>query len=103
MEDTIAAISTALGVGAISIIRVSGKDSIEIVNGLTKSKKLVEKASHTINYDYIMDGDKEVDEVLISVMKAPRTFTCENIVEINLSHLLYFFFYFLHNQKSLDR
>ena len=83
MEDTIAAISTALGVGAISIIRVSGKDSIEIVNGLTKSKKLVEKASHTINYDYIMDGDKEVDEVLISVMKAPKTFTCENIVEIN--------------------
>ena len=83
MNDNIAAISTALGVGAISIIRVSGENAISIVNGLTKSKKLINVESHTINYDHILDGDKIVDEVLISVMKAPRTFTCEDVVEIN--------------------
>lgn len=83
MNDTIAAISTALGVGAISIIRVSGNRAIEIVNNLTKSKRIINVASHTINYDHILDGDKIVDEVLISVMKSPKTFTCEDIVEIN--------------------
>ena len=83
MNDTITAISTALGVGAISIIRVSGKDAIKIVNGITKRKKLDKVESHTINYDYIVDGDDVIDEVLISVMKAPRTFTMEDVVEIN--------------------
>ena len=83
MNDTIAAISTALGVGAISIIRVSGNQAIEIVNGITKSKRLNKVESHTINYDHIVDGNKIIDEVLISVMKAPKTFTCEDIVEIN--------------------
>ena len=83
MNDTITAISTALGVGAISIIRVSGKDAIKIVNGITKRKKLDKVESHTINYDYIVDGDEVIDEVLISVMKAPKTFTMEDIVEIN--------------------
>ena len=83
MKDTIAAISTALGVGAISIIRVSGDDSIEIVNNITKGKKLLEKESHTITYDYIVEDDKIIDEVLISVMRNPRTFTREDIVEIN--------------------
>jgi tRNA modification GTPase len=83
MNDTIAAISTALGVGGISIIRVSGPESIEIVNKLTKMKKLIDVPSHTINYDHIVDNDKIVDEVLITVMRAPRTFTCEDIVEIN--------------------
>jgi len=83
MNDTIVAISTALGVGAISIIRVSGDESINIVNKITKSKKLDKVNSHTINYDHILDGDNIVDEVLISVMKAPKTFTKEDIVEIN--------------------
>ena len=83
MNDTICAISTALGVGAISIIRVSGNDSINIVNKITKSKKLNEVVTHTINYDHIVDGSNLVDEVLISVMKSPRTFTKEDIVEIN--------------------
>lgn len=83
MNDTIAAISTALGVGAISIIRVSGNQAIEIVNGITKSKRLNKVESHTINYEHIVDGNKIIDEVLISVMKAPKTFTCEDIVEIN--------------------
>ena len=83
MNDTIAAISTALGVGAISIIRVSGPQAIEIVNDITKSKRCNKVASHTINYDHIIDEDKIVDEVLISIMKGPKTFTCEDVVEIN--------------------
>lgn len=83
MNDTIAAISTSLGVGAISIIRVSGPDAIEIVNGITKRRKIMDVNSNTINYDHIVDGDKIVDEVLISVMRAPKTFTCEDVVEIN--------------------
>ncbi len=83
MKDTIAAISTALGVGAISIIRVSGNDAIKIANSITKRKILETVDSHTITYDHIMEDDKVIDEVLISVMKAPRTFTCEDVVEIN--------------------
>ncbi len=83
MEDTIVAISTALGVGAISIIRVSGNEAINIVNRITKFKKLDKVATHTINYDYILEDNKIVDEVLISVMKAPKTFTKEDVVEIN--------------------
>ena len=83
MEDTIVAISTALGVGAISIIRVSGIEAINIVNKITKFKKLDKVATHTINYDYIIENDKVIDEVLISVMKAPKTFTKEDVVEIN--------------------
>ncbi|MDD2434646.1 MAG: tRNA uridine-5-carboxymethylaminomethyl(34) synthesis GTPase MnmE [Bacilli bacterium] len=83
MEDTITAISTALGVGAISIIRVSGNDSIKIVNNLTKNKKLIDVPSHTIHYEHILDNEKLIDEVLISIMRAPKTFTREDIVEIN--------------------
>ena len=83
MKDTIAAISTSLGVGAISIIRISGKDAIEIVNSITKSKKIISVESNTINYDKILYKDELIDEVLISVMKAPSTYTGEDIVEIN--------------------
>lgn len=83
MKDTIAAISTTLGVGAISIIRVSGEDSIEIVNNITKSKKLLSVQSNTINYDKIIYNNETIDEVLISVMYSPNTYTGENIVEIN--------------------
>ena len=83
MEDTIAAISTALGVGAISIIRVSGNESIDIVNKIFKGKDLTSVSSHTIHYGYIMDNEEIVDEVLVSIMKAPKTFTKEDIVEIN--------------------
>ena len=83
MFDTIAAISTALGVGAISIIRVSGVDSINIVNKLFKGKDLTKVDSHTIHYGHIVDNEEIIDEVLVSVMKSPRTFTTEDIVEIN--------------------
>lgn len=83
MHDTISAVSTALGVGAISIIRVSGKEAISIVNRIFKGKNLEEVESHTINYGYIIDKEEIVDEVLVSVMKAPKTFTKEDVVEIN--------------------
>lgn len=83
MNDTIVAISTALGVGAISIIRLSGNDSIEIVNKIFKGKDLRLVESHTINYGYIIENEKIIDEVLVSVMKGPKSFTTEDIVEIN--------------------
>ena len=83
MNDTIAGISTTLGVGAISIVRVSGNDSIKIVNSIFKGKNLENALSHTINYGHIVDKDEVIDEVLVSIMKAPRTFTREDIVEIN--------------------
>ena len=83
MNDTICAISTALGVGAISIVRVSGPNAIEIVNKIFKGKDLRKVDSHTINYGYIMDNNEIVDEVLVSVMLAPKTYTTEDIIEIN--------------------
>lgn len=83
MNDTIAAISTALGIGAISIVRVSGEDSISIVNKIFKGKDLNRVKSHTINYGFITDKEETIDEVLVSVMKAPNTYTKEDIVEIN--------------------
>ncbi len=86
-EDTIAAISTPIGVGGIGIIRVSGKDTIEIVDKVFKAankKSLKEVDSHTITYGHIVsDSGKVLDEVLIMLMKGPRTFTREDIIEIN--------------------
>ena len=82
MEDTIAAISTALGVGAISIIRVSGNDSLNIVNKIF-DKDISKVKSHTIHYGHIIENNQIIDEVLVSVMLAPKTFTTEDIVEIN--------------------
>ena len=83
MDDTIAAISTAQGVGAISIIRVSGVDAIKIVSKIFSNKNFLDAPSHTIHYGYIMDNNEKVDEVLVSIMRAPRTFTKEDVVEIN--------------------
>ena len=83
MDDTIAAISTSQGVGAISIIRVSGEEAIEIVSKIFSNKNFHNASSHTIHYGYIMDGLEKVDEVLVTIMRAPKTFTKEDIVEIN--------------------
>ena len=82
MNDTIAGVATTLGNSAISIIRVSGIDAIEKVNNITNIN-LTNKESHTISYGYIKDKDEIIDEVLITVMKAPKTFTTEDVVEIN--------------------
>ncbi len=82
MEDTIAAISTSLGVGAISIIRISGSEAIKIANKIF-SVDLSMVDSHTIHYGHITDTGEVIDEVLVSVMHAPKTFTTEDVVEIN--------------------
>ena len=83
MNDTIAAISTTSGAGAISIIRVSGNEAINIVNKIFKEKDLTKVPSHTIHYGHIEYKGKIEDEVLVSIMKAPKTFTTEDVVEIN--------------------
>ena len=83
MNDTIAAISTTTGSGAISIIRVSGDRSIDIVNKIFKEKDLTRVPSHTIHYGHIEYNGKIEDEVLVSIMRSPKTFTTENVVEIN--------------------
>jgi len=83
MEDTICAISTTLGVGAISIVRVSGSEAIEIVNKIFTGKDLTKVDSHTIHYGFIKDNNELIDEVLLSVMLAPKTYTTEDTVEIN--------------------
>lgn len=83
MNDTICAISTSQGVGAIAIVRVSGEDAIKKVNSIFSGKNLEEVDSHTINYGHIIDKDKIIDEVLVSVMKGPKTYTTEDTVEIN--------------------
>ncbi|OIJ21917.1 tRNA uridine-5-carboxymethylaminomethyl(34) synthesis GTPase MnmE [Anaerobacillus alkalidiazotrophicus] len=84
--DTITAISTAMGEGAIAIVRISGEDAIKVVDKIYKGRKsLVEVESHTIHYGHIIDQNTNqvIDEVMVTVLKAPRTFTRENIVEIN--------------------
>lgn len=82
MEDTITAIATSSGVGAISIIRVSGSEAIKIVDKISDIN-LLSKNTHTINYGHILDNGVMIDEVLITVMKEPKTFTKEDVVEIN--------------------
>lgn len=83
MNDTICAISTSLGVGAISIIRVSGEEAIEKIAALFDGTDLTKVPSHTIHYGHIVSGSEIIDEVLVSVFKAPKTYTKEDIVEIN--------------------
>ena len=85
-NDTIAAVATALNDSGIGIIRVSGDDAIEIVNKIYRSpgkKQLVDFESHTINYGFIYDEEELLDEVMVSIFKAPRSYTAEDTVEIN--------------------
>lgn len=82
MNDTIVAISTSLQEGAISLIRLSGADAIEITNKIF-SRDLLNVPSHTIHYGMIQEEDKLVDEVLVSVFRAPKSYTTEDVVEIN--------------------
>lgn len=86
VKDTIAAIATGLSNSGISIIRISGPQSFEIANKIFKSKKgtdISEMKSHTVHYGDICDGNDIVDEVLLIIMKAPNTYTKEDIVEID--------------------
>ncbi|KRM71667.1 tRNA uridine-5-carboxymethylaminomethyl(34) synthesis GTPase MnmE [Lacticaseibacillus brantae] len=83
--DTIAAISTPPGEGAISIVRLSGETALDVANAVFKGKDLSQVPSHTINYGHIIDPqtDETLDEVMVSVMRAPKTFTREDVIEIN--------------------
>ena len=81
--DTIVAIATAPSNSAISIIRLSGNESIEIANSVFKGKNLNKVKSHTNHYGYIYNNNEIIDEVLVSVFRAPKTFTREDVVEIN--------------------
>ncbi|OEK04412.1 tRNA uridine-5-carboxymethylaminomethyl(34) synthesis GTPase MnmE [Roseivirga misakiensis] len=82
-EDTIIALATPQGIGAIGVIRLSGQSSISLVNKVFKGKDLERQESHTIHFGTIRDGDKILDEVLVSLFIAPKSFTKENVVEIS--------------------
>lgn len=85
IDDTIAGIATAPGVGGVGIIRVSGKDSFSIVNSIFESKQqipLMERKNRSIQYGYIVDEEVRIDEVLLLLMKGPHSYTAEDIVEI---------------------
>lgn len=87
-SDTIASISTPVGSGGIGIIRISGNGSIEIADkiirsGSGKSLDLFSVPSHTVHYGFVKDKEKIIDEVLCSVYRSPKTYTCEDTVEIN--------------------
>lgn len=82
-HDTICALATPNGVGALGIIRVSGNEALGIVNRCFEGKNITEVASHTVHYGFIKDGDEQIDEVMVSVFRAPKTFTTENSVEIS--------------------
>ncbi len=86
--DTIAAISTPMGEGAIAIVRLSGDEAITIADKIFKSpngKRLTEVATHTIHYGHLIDPktDEIVEEVMLSLMRGPKTFTREDVIEIN--------------------
>ena len=83
LTDTIIAPATPQGQSAIAIVRLSGKDAIAITEKIFKGKKLSEVDSHTIHYGWIVDGEKEIDEVMVSVFRAPKTFTTEDSTEIS--------------------
>lgn len=82
-HDTICALATANGIGAIGIIRISGDDAIPVSAKIFDGKNLEKAQSHTVHYGFIKDGDEVIDEVMISVFKAPKTFTAEDSVEIS--------------------
>jgi tRNA modification GTPase len=82
-EDTIVALATPPGVGAIGVIRVSGKQAIKIVAALFPGKDLEQQASHTLHVGVLKEGEEALDEVVVSLFQAPRSYTGEHVVEIS--------------------
>ncbi|MEO7177178.1 MAG: tRNA uridine-5-carboxymethylaminomethyl(34) synthesis GTPase MnmE [Saprospiraceae bacterium] len=80
--DTIVALATPPGIGAIGVIRISGENSITIVQSIFRGKDLQSQASHTVHYGHIMDAGQVLDEVVVTLFKAPNSFTKENVIEI---------------------
>ena len=83
LNDSIAALATAQGTGAIAVIRLSGSESFKICDTLSKSKKISDQASHTLHFVRLYDGDNLLDEVVIGVFKAPHSYTGEDVAEIS--------------------
>jgi len=83
LEDTIVALATPPGIGAIAVIRLSGKKAIEMVNEVFPAKDLTKAGTHTIHLGTIRDGERIVDEVLVSLFVAPKSYTRENVVEVS--------------------
>jgi len=83
INETIVALATPPGVGAIGVIRLSGDKAIEITDKIFKGKKLVNQPSHTLHFGKIMQGEKALDEVVVSLYKAPKSYTGEDVVEIS--------------------
>ena len=81
--ETIVALATPTGIGAIGVIRLSGPDAIKIADKVFRGKDLTRQASHTIHFGSIADGDMVLDEVLVSLFVGPRSYTRENVVEIS--------------------
>src|SRR4030095_1773688 len=82
-DDTIVALSTPPGIGALAVTRLSGKDAITIADKVFKGKILAEQPSHTLHFGHIADGEEIVDEVVAGIFKAPHSYTKENVVEIS--------------------
>lgn len=82
-DDTIVALATPPGIGAIGVIRVSGKDTFRVMNELFPSKDLTQQASHTLQVGYLKDKDQVLDEVVLSLFKGPRSYTGEDVIEIS--------------------
>ncbi|MCC7519956.1 MAG: tRNA uridine-5-carboxymethylaminomethyl(34) synthesis GTPase MnmE [Verrucomicrobiae bacterium] len=84
MEETIAAIATSPGPGGISVLRMSGKTALTIADAVFRGRgKPSAQPSHTLRHGFVMDGDQAVDEALLAVMRAPRSYTAEDVVEIS--------------------
>jgi tRNA modification GTPase len=82
-QGTIVAPATAQGIGAIGVIRLSGAEAIAIAQKVWRGKDLTQQPSHTVHYGHVLDGDKELDEVMLSIFRAPKSFTTEDVIEIS--------------------
>jgi len=82
-DDTIVALSTAPGIGAIAVIRLSGKDAFRIVNELFTAKNLLAQPSHTLHVGYLIEEGVTLDEVVVGLYKAPRSYTAEDVIEVS--------------------
>src|SRR6059058_1668982 len=82
-DDTIVALATPPGIGALGIIRLSGSDAIKIANALFPAKDLQQQPSHTLHVGFLISAGRVIDEVVVSLYKTPRSYTGEDVVEIS--------------------
>src|SRR6202008_4670550 len=82
-DDTIVALATPPGIGAIGVIRLSGSKAFTIINSLFSSKDITQQPSHTLHVGFLKRGNEVLDEVVLSLYKGPRSYTGEDVIEIN--------------------